>query len=502
MTASLIVALAWCSLALIVTLSVLLLLVFWQSWRTDTGRSLLPFVGSLAALQSTALLTRLGAALDLADYLLKGLANLTLMAFWLVTLAALAVLLQAAGRYKDAWFVVHRAGIVGLVAIQPALWAHNLVQRSGDLDEHLLHGPFTDLGMVLLSICAVFLALVLAAGWRYWRRIDAPLLAGSILGIVTIQAVSLTTGLYSSLMLTSATGAVASVFIGYYLVTQPTLVPRQFAGPNILPIVSGSLTGKRLLGTALADIAADARRMIRTDSVSVLLAVEADRLEITATDGALPALVGRQIHIGEGLAGRVMQTLHAMRIDNYRSWNGRSAGFEDLPLYASISIPLIYHGALVGVINAHETTPGRVFTERDQTLLEMLAPQAAILIGISRLEREQRATHAILEALLSGIPAAIMVFDAAGTLRMMNETARHYLQTAFGDDPASPSLNELVARAQDTRFAEALVQSTAHPNRAFTDETVYPHLGSLAIRIQHIASDQHDLLVILQQTGE
>ena len=495
-----IVALACDSLALIVTLSVLILLVFWQSWHTHTGRALLQLAGSLFALQSMTLLVQSGIALELPDTLLAGLGNLTFLMFWLVALMALAVLLQAAARCKDAWIVIHRTGVVGLVAIQPALWAHDIIQRPGDLDTT----PYTDLGNALLGICAVYIALVFAAGWRYWRRIDAPLLAGPVLGIATVQAITLTTGLFRGLTLTSAAGAIASLMMGYYLISQPTLVahPPQLAGANILNAVSGSLASKRLLAKALADIAAYARQIIRTDNVSVLVAVGPDRLEIVATDGTLPALMERQIHIGEGLAGRVMQTLHAMRIDNYRTWNGRSPAFEDLPLHASVSIPLIFHETLVGVINAHETSPGRVFTEHDQMMLEHLAPQAAIVIAIAQLEHDRRSTQAYLQAVMAGSPVAIMIFDTEGSLHMANEMARHYLHTAFGGDSPPLSVTELATHAHDIHFTEALVQSTAHPNHAFTAETVYPQLGRLSIRVQRMANEQRDLLVILQQAGE
>lgn len=495
-----IVALVCDSLALIITLSVLILLVFWQSWQTRSGRALLQLVGCLFALHSMTLLVQAGIALELPDTLLAGFGNLTLLAFWLVTLTALAVLLQAAARHRDAWVVIHRAGVVGLVAIQPALWAHDVIQHPGDLD----HTPFTDLGNALLAICAVYVVFVFVAGWRYWRRIDAPLLAGPVLGIATIQAITLITGLFRGLTLTNAVGAAASLMIGYHLISQPTLIARtpQLAGANILNAVSGSLASKRLLAKALADVAAYARHMVRTDNVSVLVAVAPDRLEVVATDGTLPALTGRQIHIGEGLAGRVMQTLHAMRIDNYRTWNGRSPAFENLPLHASISIPLIFRETLVGVINAHETSPGRVFTERDQMLLELVAPQAAIVIAIANLENEHRSAQAYLQVVLENSAAAIMIFDTEGRLHTANETARRYLDMAFGDDSPPPSVNELAARAHDTRFTEALVQSTAHPNHAFAVETEYPQLGRVSARVQRMGSEQRDLLVILQQAEE
>jgi GAF domain-containing protein len=105
----------------------------------------------------------------------------------------------------------------------------------------------------------------------------------------------------------------------------------------------------------------------------------------SGTHGGMPNLTGRQLPIGEGLAGRVFQTQQPISLANYHQWDGRSPVFDDPPLYAGLSVPLVTGEDTLGVLSVFELKAGRIFTERDRELLEALAIQAAVCLRLAQL---------------------------------------------------------------------------------------------------------------------
>jgi GAF domain-containing protein len=92
--------------------------------------------------------------------------------------------------------------------------------------------------------------------------------------------------------------------------------------------------------------------------------------------------------LGSGLSGRVYETKMPMRLQNYHAWEGQASAFADVPMKAALSIPLLYDDNVVGVLTAGELKPGRVFSDRDQAMLQMLAPQAAVAIVNAQLRQQ------------------------------------------------------------------------------------------------------------------
>jgi hypothetical protein len=78
------------------TLNVLLLIAFWRQWRTATGWALLQFIASMVFLQGVTLLVAVGLWAGAADRLVKDLATVSIIGFFLVILTSLALLLHAA----------------------------------------------------------------------------------------------------------------------------------------------------------------------------------------------------------------------------------------------------------------------------------------------------------------------------------------------------------------------------------------------------------------------
>lgn len=512
MTASQIFAFASNSLALILTLGMIQWLVLRRGWRTATGWALLQFLLSLVVLQSARLLMLVSVLADYPPMIVEGTANLTLMSLFGVALTGFSLLLHAGNTMKAAWQVANRAGVTGLIALLPGLWYFDLLQFPTTLDDSILGHAYTTYGSVVAGLCTFYLILTLIAAWRFWRQIDAPTLVVGVAGLALIQLAELGLAPLRDLGLSGALGGLASLMFVYFFMAQWEIDPytSQASWLTIARRIADILTINQPLPDTLAHLAEQIRHLVRCDSVVVLIAISTERLEVIAavdggpaTDNPLKSIVGRQIRQGEGLAGRVMQTLYPMRVDNYHIWNGHSPDFDDLPIYASMSVPLLFDGSLVGVINASETSPGRTFTDRDQRMLELLAPQMAVIIVTNQLNADLYTTSAYLQAVLEHTTVALLIFDAVGLLRQANPLAQRYLRLWFGDH--RPSAIEFAAQADDTQFTEALVQWAVRSRPVQMLETTYPSLGPLHIEIQPIVTEhtgQSDLLVLMRPASD
>lgn len=495
-------------LALAFTLSVLLLSMLWRNWRTGTGRTLLQFLLSLALLQSSTLIAHIGLLADFSEVQVKTFVNLAILGFFLVSLSSLMLILQAANVLEAAWDLLCRMGIASLVILQPGVWQHSVIDLPRQLDETLFGSPYTNLGQVLAGLSFVYIGFTLFAGWYYWRRINAPLLVLPLLLISVIQLVSLTISDVREYTLTGVLGGVISGVLGFYLILQLELTPQS---PQLywLKAITNTAIGPAQvlpLHDTLINITEQIRRLIRTDSVAVLLAIGPDRLEVVTVAGQVSVAVGRQISVGEGLSGRVMQTLQTMRVDDYQTWNGRAIYFADLPYCASISVPLIHEGKLIGVLNAYEIMPGRRFDDQDQAILEMLAPQVTLYLAQARLQHDLHVTKTYFKTVLEQYDAAVFIFDTRGILQEANAHAHTYLQTLFGPGAAVPTAIELAGRAQDGKLTEALVQWAIDPTQPYTIRTSYAELGMLSVQLQAISNHNKKvadlLMTIVPHTPE
>jgi signal transduction histidine kinase len=123
-------------------------------------------------------------------------------------------------------------------------------------------------------------------------------------------------------------------------------------------------------------------------------------LEIVSWEGpqAAERMNGRTV-LGGGIAGIVAERREAMLIQ------GDERTYPDVELhpkrgiFSSMSVPLIRHDDLVGVLNLNETAGLRRFTEEDVSALGFFAEHAAIAIANAKLFEQERETIARLEDL-------------------------------------------------------------------------------------------------------
>ncbi len=162
----------------------------------------------------------------------------------------------------------------------------------------------------------------------------------------------------------------------------------------------------------LATLARDWDELMRTivDRTTTVMGVQVcsfylmdgdeQRLTLAATNGLDRSQVGHvSLAVGQGItgraaAGRVPVTSQDVTVDPRFSW---VRGFDLAGLRAMLSVPLVWHDRVVGVLNV-QTTDARPFGDAE---VELLSTIAAILAGIV----EKGRTQAEIEGRLASLTA-------------------------------------------------------------------------------------------------
>jgi PAS domain S-box-containing protein len=120
---------------------------------------------------------------------------------------------------------------------------------------------------------------------------------------------------------------------------------------------------------------------------------------------------GTVLSYGEGASGTVALTGEPLIIDDYRTWPGRAAAFEEeQPFTAVLSTPMVWQDEVIGVIDLLDDVEKRRFTQSDLELLTLFAEHAAIAVENGRLlqaEQEQRKLTQALEKAARAISSTL-----------------------------------------------------------------------------------------------
>ncbi|MCL5611549.1 MAG: GAF domain-containing protein [Chloroflexi bacterium] len=112
------------------------------------------------------------------------------------------------------------------------------------------------------------------------------------------------------------------------------------------------------------------------------------------------ASAGVRLRLGEGAAGLAASTREPVIIDDYRTWEGRSPLYKEIPFRAVLEVPMLYSGELIGILVVDELGESeRKFTEADVRLLSLFASHAASAVHNARLLAETRRRVGEFEAL-------------------------------------------------------------------------------------------------------
>ncbi|GEM_PF-675389 len=128
-----------------------------------------------------------------------------------------------------------------------------------------------------------------------------------------------------------------------------------------------------------------------SDAFICLVSADGEALELAATTGDLRGRHARRLQRGEGMAGTVWETGEPLVIDDYTHWE-RGVSLNDLrtAVHATVGIPLLSAGAVVGVLGLSRPRHGSPFRADEVEILTQFARLAALALENARLHEAAR----------------------------------------------------------------------------------------------------------------
>ncbi len=179
---------------------------------------------------------------------------------------------------------------------------------------------------------------------------------------------------------------------------------------------------------------------------------ERQEVRCVVSYATLSDYTGIVLKYGEGAVGAVAQSGKPLIVDDYRTWRGRAAVYEqEQPFNAVLSVPMIWRGQVTGVLDVLRDEGTPPFTRADQELLSMFANHATIIVEQARLyfavsqeleerkqveqalrESEARATQARTQLLdaIESLTEAFALYDAQDHLVLSNSKFHEFFQYA------------------------------------------------------------------------
>jgi len=186
------------------------------------------------------------------------------------------------------------------------------------------------------------------------------------------------------------------------------------------------------LDEALNSLVMHAVALLKGNGGGFYLANPAQRsLRCVVAAGTTATVLGTILQFGEGAAGKVAESGAPLRLDDYRTWPGRSLQFEEsAPFRAVVSAPTLLHGQVTGVLHVLRTSEGLPFTQDDVDLLTVFANQAGVALENARLlEETNRRVRQI--SILNDLTRAALT---ASDLQSMSQVLAEQMGALVGAD--------------------------------------------------------------------
>ena len=163
--------------------------------------------------------------------------------------------------------------------------------------------------------------------------------------------------------------------------------------------VAGELSQRRTLAELLNSIITEATQLFNTSNGSITL-YDAERGDLVLAAAIGPDLpVGTRQLPGDGLAGRIAETLQPLIVNDYQAWEGRSIAHTGIHYSTVMGVPMLYGGELIGVLDVSEVgATNRQFTSDELDLLSLFAAQAAAAVHDARLYEDLQRANLELSA--------------------------------------------------------------------------------------------------------
>lgn len=142
-------------------------------------------------------------------------------------------------------------------------------------------------------------------------------------------------------------------------------------------------------------------------------------------------IVGKTLRLGEGLAGKLIESGESyMAVSDYSAWDGKAKMFEGRSTFGAVlGVPLLRKEIPIGALWVHNE-PGHVFQKDEINLLQRFAAVAAIAIDQGRLNESARYKAERLQNLATAISEIITrlgVSDRDDRLTLVAEHAHRII---------------------------------------------------------------------------
>ncbi len=186
--------------------------------------------------------------------------------------------------------------------------------------------------------------------------------------------------------------------------------------------ISLALHGQFELQKLLEHITEQAAKLLGTNSGGLYLFDEKrNDLELVVSVNGDQDYRGIRMMLGEGVVGRVAQTLQPLFIADYDAWEGCISLWKGIVKNVA-AVPLVWQGHLVGVMTASELTRKRSFSLLEIDLLQLFADQAASAIQNVKTRRSLGDAEARYRGIIeSTLMSVFMIQD--GKIIYVNEHA-------------------------------------------------------------------------------
>jgi signal transduction histidine kinase len=240
--------------------------------------------------------------------------------------------------------------------------------------------------------------------WYYRRKFRHRTLIIGILIFVIGQGVGFLNAETGVATVSTSISAIGTLIISFSIIRQAIIQPlhERISQVEAIHNVSLAMTSQIATDDVLTTIAEQAARWLNADASGIFLAKNG-YLNLVTGYGLPAKYINTKLQIGEGLAGRVLQTRKSIMIENYqRDWLGTpDVSLARITFGSTLCVPLIYAQKAIGAIMVIASKQGRLFQQDDMHLLELLSAQAAVVISHGELFSEQRALTSRLEIALN-----------------------------------------------------------------------------------------------------
>jgi PAS domain S-box-containing protein len=146
----------------------------------------------------------------------------------------------------------------------------------------------------------------------------------------------------------------------------------------------------------------------------------------------LPGTIGMRLKLGEGIAGKVAQSLQPMVIDDPRRCADCSSKFADVQVKSIAAVPMVYGHVLIGVltvfeIDGEDNSLTRKYTQADMGLLAVFAGNVAVAVHNAWLFDETKQRLLELEVLYQTSLAAAQISSSRSVAQRIVETLEKLL---------------------------------------------------------------------------